>query len=154
MNFVRLYTRVLEMLGEESRLAWTLAVANLSLAAAQFAEPILFGRIIDTLAGAQSRGSAPAWTDLLPLRGLGRPAPRPAGAPPAPRRDEQLLRAHPATADELPRHDSLRPDAQDHADRRRLDVVAMARVLPRAFRRVRFAARAAAAVAVPELAAR
>src|SRR6185295_2845361 len=69
MNFVRLYTRVLEMLGEESRLAWTLAIANLALAAAQFAEPILFGRIIDTLAGAQSRGSAPAWTDLLTLLG-------------------------------------------------------------------------------------
>lgn len=69
MNFLRLYTRVLEMLGDESRLAWTLAVANLSLAAAQFAEPILFGRIIDTLAGAQSRGSAPAWTDLLTLLG-------------------------------------------------------------------------------------
>jgi len=69
MNFLRLYTRVLEMLGEESRLAWTLAIANLALAAAQFAEPILFGRIIDTLAGAQSRGSAPAWTDLLTLLG-------------------------------------------------------------------------------------
>ena len=69
MNFVRLYTRVLEMLGEESRLAWTLAVANLSLAAAQFAEPILFGRIIDALAGAQSRNSAPAWTDLVTLLG-------------------------------------------------------------------------------------
>ena len=69
MNFFRLYTRVLEMLGDESRLAWTLAVANLSLAAAQFAEPILFGRIIDTLAGAQSRGQAPAWTDLWTLLG-------------------------------------------------------------------------------------
>ncbi len=69
MNFVRLYTRVLEMLGEESRLAWTLAVANLSLAAAQFAEPILFGRIIDALAGAQSRAMAPAWIDLVTLLG-------------------------------------------------------------------------------------
>ena len=67
MNFVRLYTRVLQMLGAESRLGWTLAVANLALAAAQFAEPVLFGRIIDALAGAQSRGSAPAWTDLTTL---------------------------------------------------------------------------------------
>jgi ATP-binding cassette subfamily B protein len=28
----------------------------MSLAAAQFAEPVLFGRIVDTLAGAQNRG--------------------------------------------------------------------------------------------------
>ena len=35
-----------------------LAVANLALAAAQFAEPVLFGRIVDALAGAQSRGRA------------------------------------------------------------------------------------------------
>jgi ATP-binding cassette subfamily B protein len=69
MNFLRLYMRVLEMLGTEARLAWTLAVANLSLAAAQFAEPILFGRIIDALSGAQSRNTAPAWTDLVSLLG-------------------------------------------------------------------------------------
>jgi ATP-binding cassette subfamily B protein len=69
MNFVRLYTRVLEMLGDESRLAWTLAIANLSLAAAQFAEPILFGRIVDALSGAQNRNVAPAWTDVVTLLG-------------------------------------------------------------------------------------
>src|SRR4051812_35280123 len=69
MNFLRLYMRVLEMLGTEARLAWTLAVANLSLAAAQFAEPILFGRIIDALSGAQSRNTAPAWTNLVSLLG-------------------------------------------------------------------------------------
>ena len=69
MNFIRLYTRVLEMLGDESRLAITLAIANISLAAAQFAEPILFGRIIDALSGAQSRNLAPAWTDLVSLLG-------------------------------------------------------------------------------------
>lgn len=57
------------MLGDESRLAWTLAVANLSLAAAQFAEPILFGRIVDALSGAQTRNVAPAWTDLITLLG-------------------------------------------------------------------------------------
>jgi len=67
MNFVRLYTRVLELLGEESRLAWTLALANVSLAAAQFAEPVLFGRIVDALTRAQGRD--PAWTDLTVLLG-------------------------------------------------------------------------------------
>ena len=64
MNFIRLYARVLKLLGDESRLGWMLAIANVSLAAAQFAEPVLFGRIVDTLAGTQSRGSVPAWTDV------------------------------------------------------------------------------------------
>ena len=67
MNFIRLYARVLKLLGDESRLGWMLAIANVSLAAAQFAEPVLFGRIVDTLAGAQSRGGVPVWTDLVTL---------------------------------------------------------------------------------------
>jgi len=67
MSFFRLYIRVLQALGQESKLAWILAVANLSLAAAQFAEPVLFGRIVDALSGAQNRGAAPAWTDLATL---------------------------------------------------------------------------------------
>ena len=41
---LRLYTRVLELLGKEARLGWILAGANLLLAGAQFAEPVLFGR--------------------------------------------------------------------------------------------------------------
>lgn len=49
MQLIRLYARVLELLGKEARLGWLLAIANLILAAAQFAEPILFGRIIDVL---------------------------------------------------------------------------------------------------------
>ena len=48
---IRLYVRVLELLGKEARLGWFLAVANLALAVAQFAEPVLFGRIIDVLSG-------------------------------------------------------------------------------------------------------
>src|SRR4051794_22520719 len=67
MNFFRLYARVLKLLGDESRLGWMLAIANVSLAAAQFAEPVLFGRIVDTLAGAQSRGGVAVWTDLITL---------------------------------------------------------------------------------------
>ena len=51
MSLLRLYTRVLELLGKEARLGWILAVANLLLAAAQFAEPVLFGRIVDVLSG-------------------------------------------------------------------------------------------------------
>jgi glucan exporter ATP-binding protein len=48
---IRLYTRVLQLLGKEKRLGWILAAANLLLAGAQFAEPVLFGRIIDVLSG-------------------------------------------------------------------------------------------------------
>ncbi|MBM3528523.1 MAG: glucan ABC transporter ATP-binding protein/ permease [Alphaproteobacteria bacterium] len=69
MNFARLYVRVLEMLGNESRLAWTLAIANVALATAQFAEPVLFGRIIDALAGTQARGVPPVWSDFAILLG-------------------------------------------------------------------------------------
>jgi ATP-binding cassette subfamily B protein len=69
MTFFQLYVRVLKLLGDESRLGRALAITNLSLAAAQFAEPVLFGRIVDALAGAQSRGTAPAWTDIASLLG-------------------------------------------------------------------------------------
>ena len=61
MNFIRLYIRVLKMLGTEARLGWILAVANLLLAAALFAEPMLFGRIIDTLANSQARVAELDW---------------------------------------------------------------------------------------------
>ena len=64
MNMLRLYGRVLALLGSESRLAWTLALANVALASAQFAEPVLLGRIIDTLTGAQTRGEPPSWSRL------------------------------------------------------------------------------------------
>lgn len=51
MSMLRLYTRVLELLGKEARLGWILAFANMLLAAAQFAEPVLFGKIVDVLSG-------------------------------------------------------------------------------------------------------
>jgi glucan exporter ATP-binding protein len=61
---LRLYTRVLELLGKEARLGWILAGANLLLAGAQFAEPVLFGRIVDVLSGKPAPGplsSSSAW---------------------------------------------------------------------------------------------
>ena len=57
---LRLYTRVLELLGKEARLGWILAVANLLLATAQFAEPVLFGKIVDVLSGKMAPGTS-AW---------------------------------------------------------------------------------------------
>src|SRR5207244_12939363 len=68
MSLLRLYTRVLELLGKEARLGWILAGANLLLAAAQFAEPVLFGRIVDVLSGNPSTGmfaSSSPWPLLL-----------------------------------------------------------------------------------------
>ena len=67
MSLWRLYARVLTLLGPEARLGLYLAIANFALAAAQFAEPVLFGRIIDALAGSQARGTGAAWSDLVGL---------------------------------------------------------------------------------------
>jgi ATP-binding cassette subfamily B protein len=69
MNFARLYLRVLALLGSEARLGWALAAGNVALAGAQFAEPVLFGRIIDALANAQAKAVPPAWDDLSLLLG-------------------------------------------------------------------------------------
>src|SRR5919201_4364977 len=69
MKYFRLYFRVLELLGREARLGWVLAVANLALASAMFVEPILFGRIVDTLASAHPRVSQVAWQQLMLLVG-------------------------------------------------------------------------------------
>ena len=67
MSLARLYLRVLNLLGSETRLGWFLAAANVALAAAQFAEPVLFGRIIDALAGVQNKTGVTTWENLLPL---------------------------------------------------------------------------------------
>src|ERR1700753_3057124 len=65
---LRLYLRVLDLLGKEARLGWILAIGNLLLATAQFAEPVLFGKIVDALSGKPSGGafgSSSAWPMLL-----------------------------------------------------------------------------------------
>jgi ATP-binding cassette subfamily B protein len=69
MKFLSIYARVLALLGPEARLGWVLAGANVALAAAQFAEPVLFGRIIDALVGIQAQNRPPRWSDLLTLLG-------------------------------------------------------------------------------------
>jgi len=58
---------VLGLLGPQMKLGWVLALANVALAAAGLAEPVLFGRIIDALASAQGSGGAPDWPRLTPL---------------------------------------------------------------------------------------
>ncbi len=69
MKFLRLYIRVLEMLGGEARLGWVLAIANLAIASAMFAEPWLFGQIINMLANSQGRVAQLNWQDLMLLVG-------------------------------------------------------------------------------------
>jgi ATP-binding cassette, subfamily B, beta-glucan exporter len=70
MGLAHLYMRVLSQLGEHKRIGIMLALANVALAITAFAEPILFGRIIDRLAGAQAANAAPlTFESLLPLIG-------------------------------------------------------------------------------------
>src|SRR5436189_2491776 len=74
MSLIRLYIRVLGLLGKEARLGWILAGANLLLAGTQFAEPVLFGRIVDVLSGKASAsplGSSPAWLLLAAWAAFG-----------------------------------------------------------------------------------
>jgi len=70
MSFIPLYFRVFAMLGPEKKLGVFLAFANVGLAAAQFAEPVLFGWVIDVLVNAQSKSVAPSLRDLAWLLGL------------------------------------------------------------------------------------
>ncbi|CAN2535222.1 Beta-(1--_2)glucan+export+ATP-binding/permease+protein+NdvA [Methylocapsa aurea] len=67
MSVLAVYLRVLAQLKPEKRLATILVAANLAVAIAQFAEPMLFGRVIDVLTKAQAAAQKLAWSDLLPL---------------------------------------------------------------------------------------
>lgn len=67
MTFFRLYLRVLDKLGTDRRLGWVLACANVALAIALFAEPVLFGRVIDTLSKMPSDQPATIWQGVWPL---------------------------------------------------------------------------------------
>ena len=65
MWVIRLYARVMSLLGEDKRLAWGLVVANVLLAVATFAEPLLMGQIIDGLTHL-ARGEN-AFAKMVPL---------------------------------------------------------------------------------------
>ena len=68
MWLIRLYVRVLGQLGSDLRLGALLALGNIGLAVAAFAEPILFGRIIDRLTGGGAAATGPVtFTSLAPL---------------------------------------------------------------------------------------
>ncbi|MCC0003288.1 MAG: glucan ABC transporter ATP-binding protein/ permease [Methylobacteriaceae bacterium] len=67
MQVLAVYRRVLAQLAPEARLALLLALANVAVAAAQFAEPLLFGRIIDRLTTAQTQRQTLTMVDLAPM---------------------------------------------------------------------------------------
>ena len=69
MRFFSIYKRVLAQLAPEAGIAILLALANIAVAAAQFAEPLLFGRIIDKLTKAQTSQVALQMIDLAPMLG-------------------------------------------------------------------------------------
>jgi glucan exporter ATP-binding protein len=65
VRLIRIYSRMLGLLAPNAGLAWTLAIANLVLAATQFAEPVLFGRVVDALSAVRTAGEASVWPTLL-----------------------------------------------------------------------------------------
>ena len=133
MNFLKLYARVLGRLGPEKWLAALLVLANVAIAVSLFAEPMLFGRIIDQLTRslqpgqrADMGGHRAMARRLGGVRHLhhrrrrhGRPLFRPPLPSPAGGRDGRLFRSRAAPADEFSRQRPHRAAAQDH-DRGRL----------------------------------
>ena len=67
MTLAALYRRVLRQLGPDQRTGWGLAFTNVCLAIALFAEPILFGRVIDTLSKSAAESTTQLWDRVVPL---------------------------------------------------------------------------------------
>src|SRR5262245_43687666 len=67
MRFLRIYGRVLRLLLPERWLAVLLVVGNLGIAGIGFAEPILFGRVIDVLATSAERSPSDNWALTIRL---------------------------------------------------------------------------------------
>jgi ATP-binding cassette subfamily B protein len=67
MTLTALYKRVLRQLGPDQRTGWGLAITNVCLAITLFAEPILFGRVIDTLSKSATQSNAQLWDRVAPL---------------------------------------------------------------------------------------
>lgn len=70
MHLVRLYARVLRMLGPDKWVAIGLAAASVALAGLQFLEPVLFGRVVDVLTHASSTSRETVWAEALALLAL------------------------------------------------------------------------------------
>lgn len=67
MSFFNIYYRALKLLGPDQRLGWLLAFANMVMACALFAEPILFGKVIDVLTQTPNASLLATWDSVMPL---------------------------------------------------------------------------------------
>ena len=67
MEFFRVYGRVIGLLRDERGLAIMLAFANVAVAALQFYEPVLFGRVVDLLSNARNQTNEALWHDARAL---------------------------------------------------------------------------------------
>lgn len=65
-----IYQRVLHLLSPVKFTAWTLSLANLTLATVPFLEPILFGKTIDLLTQASQRGAEATFNDGVMIFGI------------------------------------------------------------------------------------
>ena len=70
MDFFRIYGRVLGLLRPERGRAIVLALANVAVAALQFLEPVLFGRVVDLLTGGADRSADALWNGAMRLLGF------------------------------------------------------------------------------------
>ncbi len=160
---IRLYTRVLQLLGKEDAPGLDPggrqpAAGRRAIRRAGAVRPDHRRALGQSLDGAmQTRQHSPwpllaAWVAFglftIVCSARGRAPCRPARAPPAPGGADRLFRAHHAVAADLPHRHPFRPPDEGDAERHRCAVAALARLLPRAFRRDRLAGRAAAAVAL------
>ena len=69
-SFLRTYGRALGLLRPERGLVIILALANVALAAMQFAEPMLFGRVVDLLNHSDRLPAAEVWRGTVLLLGI------------------------------------------------------------------------------------
>ena len=67
MEFFRVYRRVIGLLRAERGLAIMLALANVAVAALQFYEPVLFGKVVDLLSSARDKPVDVLWSDARDL---------------------------------------------------------------------------------------
>src|SRR5262245_8831385 len=67
MEFFRVYGRVIGLLRAERGLAITLALANLAVAALQFYEPVLLGKVVELLSNARNQTTEALWHDARRL---------------------------------------------------------------------------------------
>ena len=70
MRLLRVYIRAMTMLGRERRVAALLSGASLMVALVQFLDPILFGRVIELLAGSRDLSRADLWRQTATLLAL------------------------------------------------------------------------------------